>query len=79
MKCLNYSTEQVCNRFCVTGESQPALCSACQLTETIPDLSIEGNREKWQRLEQAKRRLIYQLDSLELPYRDVQPSLDLRF
>jgi hypothetical protein len=78
VKCLNYSLEQVCNRFRLPTEA-PDICSVCQLTKTIPDLSIEGNREKWQRLEQAKRRLIYQLDLLKLPYRDVSPPLSFDF
>ncbi len=80
-KCRNYSVEQVCNRLRVPDSSNPeaALCKACELTETIPDLSIEGNREKWARLEQAKRRLVYQLDLLNLPYREVVPALSFDF
>lgn len=80
-KCSNYSVAQICNRFCAAQEQSttPNLCSACQLTETIPDLTIEGNPVKWQRLEQAKRRLIYQLDELELPYREVVPALSFDF
>jgi hypothetical protein len=61
------------------NEDQPGLCTACQLTETIPDLSIIGNLEKWQRLERAKRRLIYQLDFLKLPYRNTVPPLSFDF
>src|SRR5262245_39608768 len=75
-KCHNYVVEHACNRCCrAEAKSQPTgngtvpvatetsrLCSACQLTETIPDLSIDGNREKWARLEAAKRRLLYTLD-----------------
>jgi hypothetical protein len=36
-------------------------CQACQLNRTIPNLSDEENFEKWQNLEIAKHRLIYQL------------------
>lgn len=80
-KCHNYAIEQVCNRlYRASAENQPpTLCSVCQLSETIPDLSISGNREKWARLEQAKRRLIYQLDLLGLPYQDVDPPLSFDF
>jgi len=49
------------------------------LTDTIPDLAIEVNRKKWLRLEQAKRRLIYQLDELHLPYQNVVPALSFDF
>src|SRR6185437_13552408 len=55
------------------------LCHACQLTETIPDLSVAGNREKWSRLEAAKRRLLYTLDRLGLPYAEAEPKLSFDF
>jgi hypothetical protein len=70
-KCHNYVVEQVCNRCLAVGaESQPpeALCDCCRYNETIPDLSVPGNREKWYRLEVAKRRLFYTLNLLGLPY-----------
>jgi hypothetical protein len=49
------------------------------LTETIPDLSVPGNREKWARLEAAKRRLLYTLDLLGLPYGQASPRLTFDF
>jgi hypothetical protein len=59
------------------------LCDYCRYTDTIPDLSVPGNREKWYRLEQAKRRLLYTLDLLGLPYgRDedgIFPGLSFEF
>src|SRR6476659_2067109 len=92
-KCHNYLVENACNRCYVpetdahtnAGESAPAanpvpqLCSACRLTETIPDRSVAGNREKWARLEAAKRRLLYTLDRLGLPYLDAEPKLSFDF
>lgn len=69
-KCHNYAVEQVCNR-CVaesTNHDGQLLCDYCEFNDTIPDLSVEGNREKWGRLEAAKRRLLYTLDLLGLPY-----------
>lgn len=92
-KCRNYSVENVCNR-CYVSEGEHAttqeqsadvvgianrLCVACQLTETIPDLSVAGNREKWARLEAAKRRLLYTLDTLRLPYANAKPKLTFDF
>jgi len=79
-KCLNYAEAQVCNR-CVAMEdgSGSALCEYCRLTEVIPDLTVAGNREKWQKLEQAKRRLLYSLDLLGLPYTGVSPPLSFDF
>jgi hypothetical protein len=63
--------------------SSPALCDSCRLTEVIPDLSVAGNRKKWYRLEVAKRRLLYLLDHLSLPYGGaedgIQPPLSFDF
>ena len=46
---------------------RPGLCLACSATRTIPDLSVPENAELWNKLEQAKRRLISQLLALGLP------------
>src|SRR4029079_2463256 len=92
-KCHNYAVENVCNRCYSTEQSEAAvlatpeaeieaterLCQACELTETIPDLTVEGHREKWARLEAAKRRVLYMLDRLGLPYRHVTPPLSFDF
>ena len=68
-KCHNYAVEHVCNRFvALTDEAAKHLCRSCQFTKDIPDLSIEGNRRRWYRLERGKRRLLYTLDYLQLPY-----------
>jgi len=70
-KCHNYAVEHVCNRCCLVPDdsSKPAeFCDYCRFNDTIPDLSVPGNKEMWQRLEAAKRRLLYTLDLLKLPY-----------
>lgn len=71
VKCHNYEVEQVCNR-CLTASSESGtdsrLCDYCRFNDTIPDLDVPGNRELWRRLETAKRRLLYTLDLLRLPY-----------
>jgi hypothetical protein len=83
-KCANYSQYNVCNR-CVpaSGDGTAALCDCCRFNETIPDLSIAGNWEKWRRLETAKRRLFYDLSQLGLPYGTkadgIEPSLAFDF
>ncbi len=41
-------------------------CSACQLNRTIPNLADLDNFEKWQNLEIAKHRLVYQLQKIGL-------------
>lgn len=88
VKCHNYAVEKVCNH-CIAllaDGSLPSgekLCTCCQYNDTIPDLNKPGNREKWRRLEAAKRRVFYQLDLLGLPHfkttDDTTPSLAFDF
>jgi hypothetical protein len=47
-------------------EDEAPFCSACQHNRTVPDLSEPVNHSRWQRVEQAKRRLVYTLDRLGL-------------
>jgi hypothetical protein len=72
IKCHNYAAYNVCNRMLEASAPEAThvepLCDYCRFNETIPDLSVAGNKEKWYRLEVAKRRLLYNLDLLELPY-----------
>lgn len=75
VKCSNYAEHDVCNR-CVPvppdGSAPNAFCDCCRYNQTIPDLSVPGNREKWYRLEVAKRRLFYDLALLNLPHGTLQ-------
>lgn len=64
--CANYSGAQVCN-WAVDTQGDSPLCDACQLTTTIPDLTVEGHQTAWYKLEGAKRRLVYTLLNLRLP------------
>lgn len=78
--CANYARESVCN-WMVPVEDAQALCLSCRLTETIPNLQQWGNRERWYKLESAKRRLLYTLLALELPMVDkaTDPQRGLAF
>jgi hypothetical protein len=72
-KCSNYADHHVCNRCVIRSEADGAalpaqLCDYCRFNDTIPDLSVPENHERWRRLEAAKRRLLYALDHLQLPY-----------
>ena len=51
------------------------LCLCCRSSEVIPTLSKPENLDRWRKLEQAKRRLIYDLLNLEMPV----DANDLRF
>jgi hypothetical protein len=78
--CLNYRREQVCN-WMVAAEDGDAFCLACRLNQTIPDLSKPENRTYWQRIETAKRWLVYGLLNLRLPLvnRQQDPAHGLAF
>ena len=54
--CLNNTEQQACN-FAIPESDPNPLCVCCRLTQMLPDLSIYGNRERWFRIEAAKRRL----------------------
>ena len=68
--CRNYTELGVCNWAIADDEGTQTLCRACRLTQIIPDLSVDGHREAWYRLEVAKRRLLYSLFGLGLPVVD---------
>lgn len=81
--CSNYLEHAVCNGSvsAESAETGSTLCKSCRLTKVLPDLSIAGHREKWAAFESAKRRLLYGLDQLKLPYGQAveQPRLRFRF
>lgn len=64
--CANYTDHGVCN-WAIPADSPDSLCAACRLTHVIPDLSVPGNQQAWLKLETAKRRLVFDLLSLDLP------------
>ncbi len=78
--CQNYSGHNVCN-WALPADDENALCRACRLTRTIPNLSRPGNDRLWYKLEVAKRRLVYTLDQLGLPLRSKteDPATGLAF
>lgn len=78
-KCYNYAVEAVCNRCLLSGAAEAqgrSLCEYCRFNDTIPDLSVDDNREKWHRIEMAKRRLLYSLDLLGVPYGDASDGFE---
>ncbi|MDR6679810.1 zinc-binding metallopeptidase family protein [Pseudomonas oryzihabitans] len=64
-RCANLDTPAACN-WLVPADAGSEFCLACQLNNTIPDLSFEGNGERWRKLELAKRQLVAQLLGLGL-------------
>jgi hypothetical protein len=76
VKCFNYASHNVCNRFVASDRaegsqgktSEGVFCDCCRFNRTIPDLSVKGNQEKWYLLEAAKRRTMYDLTMLGFPF-----------
>jgi len=73
--CINRHLHATCN-WAVDANDPSPFCVSCRLNRTIPDLSVDGNLQRWQRIENEKRRLIYSLLRLGLPvtHRDDNPS-----
>jgi len=80
--CRNGELHHLCNWLVPATDPNP-YCLACRLNEMIPDLHVWGNRERWRKLEAAKRRMIYTLLRLGLPLDGVpaenRPPLRFRF
>ena len=66
-RCANTSAYYNCNWLIGDGDPQ-SLCLSCRLNELIPNLERPGNLKLWSRVEQAKRRLLYSLLRLGLPF-----------
>jgi hypothetical protein len=64
--CANYTDTGICN-WAVPDDDPDVLCASCRLTQVIPDLSVQGHKAAWYRLEVAKRRLLYTVLALRLP------------
>jgi hypothetical protein len=66
-KCRNYAEHDVCN-WMIPDSAGENYCAACRLNKIIPNLQVPKNKEYWYRLEKEKRRLLYGLDRLGLPF-----------
>ncbi len=64
-RCIN-AVQDVCNWMVPAGQGD-GRCTACQLNRTIPNLEEPRNLVLWQRIEAAKRRLVYGLLRCGLP------------
>jgi len=60
--CANRHTAARCNWMLDSDEPDgQTLCLSCRLTQVMPALDLADNGLRWQRIEQAKRRLMYTL------------------
>jgi len=78
--CRNYLDQDACN-WMVPADDPDPFCTACRLNEVIPNLDKPGNRALWIRIEQRKRRLVYDLRRQRLPVfpKSTQPDTGLAF
>jgi hypothetical protein len=74
-QCTNYTEHAACNWMVGAGE-RSALCLACRLNRTIPDLSVPGSLTLWQRLQIERNRLIYSVLRLGLPLQNKEEAPD---
>lgn len=65
-QCKNHTDYNVCN-WMVPVTDEQVFCASCRLNRTIPNLNEGNNLTLWYRIEQAKRRLLHTLYSLNLP------------
>ena len=72
--CQHYETLH-CNWLIHDSDPNPQ-CYACRLTRIIPDLSINNNSQRWEKLEATKRRAFYMLLrlGLKIPDRHVKQN-----
>jgi hypothetical protein len=64
--CANRELPVRCN-WLPQPENDQGFCLSCAMSRTIPALNKPENHERWRKLEEAKRRLIYDLLRLGLP------------
>jgi len=77
--CMN-EQYNACNWIIPSGDAE-AFCATCRHNRAIPDLAIEENLYRWQKLELAKHYLFYGLLKLQLPLetRQENPEFGLAF
>ena len=64
--CQNRTQHEACNGS-FQGEHPANFCRYCSLNDIIPSLSSQENLQRWRRLEQAKHRVLYDVERIGLP------------
>ncbi len=64
--CANWELS-ACN-WMLPADADDPHCAACRHNRTVPDLSDPENHARWQKIEAAKRRLMYSLIQFGLPH-----------
>lgn len=66
-QCANWRDYEACNWMTPAEDDRP-YCRACELNDIVPDLGVTANLPPWRALEAAKRRCLYTLQQLGLPF-----------
>ena len=74
-KCQNYINQTGCN-WMIPDADPDVFCWSCRLSEIIPNLNKSDNIKRWHIIERAKRRLVYSLLWLQLPFTDKKTDPD---
>ena len=64
--CQNQIDHNNCN-WLRPADMGPGLCFSCSFNRTIPNLDFPHNKNRWDKLENGKRRLLYTLLAMNLP------------
>lgn len=67
--CQNRVEHGVCNW--TSDDPEQPFCQSCMTNQVVPDLSVLGNKDKWMRLEEGKRRLLFTCLRLGIPLQSV--------
>lgn len=66
--CKHRSPDTLGCNILVREDDPEEQCVSCRLTRTIPDQSIPRNVKRWRTLEEAKRRMVFNMYRNRLPY-----------
>ncbi|MEJ2397612.1 MAG: putative zinc-binding metallopeptidase [Gammaproteobacteria bacterium] len=79
-KCSNFNAQHICN-WMIAEDDDNQFCVSCRLNKIIPDLGQPDNYRRWQRMERAKRRTLYNLFriGLRIVDRKADPDNGLEF
>ncbi len=75
--CANRLSYAVCN-WMLRADDKDSLCTSCRLTSTVPSLDDAGNGRRWALIEAAKRRLVYTLLDLGVPFHAKRAADDVQ-
>jgi hypothetical protein len=74
--CRNFIDQAACNWAIPEADGEEEFCRSCRLDQVIPNIAEPESKQAWQRIEIAKRRLLYTLLHLGLPVESKKENPD---